>query len=82
MVDLASEQASRLTFAPGAEAYPVWSPDGRTLAFQTDRGDAFDLLIRPSSGSGAERALHEVAHRLEAAVQLGRRHACVRDDRA
>jgi hypothetical protein len=59
VVDLASEQASRLTFAPGHERYPVWSPDGRSLAFQTDRGGAFDLWTRPSSGSGAERVLHE-----------------------
>ena len=59
MVDLASEQASRLTFAPGHERYPVWSPDGLSLAFQTDRGGAFDLWSRPSSGSGAERVLHE-----------------------
>ena len=59
VVDLASEQASRLTFAPGHERYPVWSPDGRALAFQTDRGGAFDLWIRPSSGSGTERVLHE-----------------------
>jgi eukaryotic-like serine/threonine-protein kinase len=61
VVDLASEQAGRLTFAPGHERYPVWSPDGRSLAFQTDRGGAFDIWIRPSSGSGAERALHESA---------------------
>ena len=59
VVDLASEQASRLTFAPGHERYPVWSPDGLSLAFQTDRGGAFDLWLRPSSGSGAERVLHE-----------------------
>ena len=59
VVDLASEQASRLTFAPGQESYPVWSPDGRSLAFQTNRSGPFNLWARPSSGSGAERVLHE-----------------------
>ena len=59
VVDLATEQASRLTFAPGDERYPVWSPDGLSLAFQTERGGVFDLWMRPSSGGGAERVLFE-----------------------
>ena len=81
VVDLASEQASRLTFAPGHERYPVWSPDGLSLAFQTDRGGAFDLwtpaLERQWRRAGAPR----VAHRLEDPAGLGRRHARVRDRR-
>ncbi len=57
VVDLATEQASRLTFAPGIDRYPVWSPDGARLAFQSERSGVFDLWERPASGGGAERSL-------------------------
>ena len=33
-----SKPASRMFFARGRNASPVWSPDGRTLAFVTTRG--------------------------------------------
>lgn len=59
VVDLASEQASRLTFSPGVDRYPIWSPDGDRLAFQTDRNGVFDLWVRSAGGGGAERALFE-----------------------
>ncbi len=58
VVDLVSEEASRLTFTPGTERYPVWSPDGAHLVFQTDRDGPNDLWIRPSTGGGSERALY------------------------
>ncbi len=58
VVDLATEQASRLTFAAGVERFPVWSPDGSRLAFQTNRSGVYDVWERPSTGGGAERALH------------------------
>lgn len=59
VVDLASEQASRLTFAAGADRYPVWSPDGASLVFQTNRGSVNNLWIRPAGGSGVERPFFE-----------------------
>jgi len=59
VVDLASEQASRLTFTAGLDRFPIWSPDGRSLAFQTDRAGVFDLWVRPANGGGSERAIFE-----------------------
>ena len=58
VVDLATEQASRLTFAPGIDRYPVWSPDAARLAFQSERSGVFDIWERPASGGGAERSLY------------------------
>ncbi|MBE3034004.1 MAG: PD40 domain-containing protein, partial [Actinobacteria bacterium] len=37
------------------ERYPRWSPDGRTLAFWSDRSGEYELTVRPADGSGTER---------------------------
>jgi len=58
VVDLATERASRLTFAKGDQSYPVWSPDGEKIVFQSDRAGVYDLWIRPSSGGGEEQVLY------------------------
>ena len=38
-----------------AERYPRWSPDGKSLAYWSDRSGEYELTIRPADGSGAER---------------------------
>jgi len=38
-----------------AERYPAWSPDGKYIAYFTDRRGEYQLAIRPSDGSGEER---------------------------
>ncbi len=38
LFDLATGMQSRFTFDPGAEDFPVWSTDGRQIAFSADRG--------------------------------------------
>jgi eukaryotic-like serine/threonine-protein kinase len=50
---------SRLTFEPVDDANPVWTPDGRRIAFGSKRGNAFyNLYWQPADGSGtAERLL-------------------------
>src|SRR6185295_5029559 len=40
-----------------AERFPVWSPDGKTLAYFSDRSGEYELTIRPADGSGSEQAL-------------------------
>jgi dipeptidyl aminopeptidase/acylaminoacyl peptidase len=47
--------AVQLTSAPGSETSPRWSPDGRTIAFLTKRGDAeFDqIYLLPVDGGEA-----------------------------
>src|SRR5205085_6198400 len=36
---------------------PAWSPDGQTLAFQTNAGGDFDILSVPADGSGSPTPL-------------------------
>ncbi|HEV7404395.1 MAG TPA: PDZ domain-containing protein [Chthoniobacteraceae bacterium] len=40
-----------------AERYPAWSPDGRWIAYFSDRTGEYELTIRPSNGDGPEQTL-------------------------
>ena len=45
-----------LTNTPGArERAPAWSPDGRWVAFLSDRTGEYELWVTPADGSGAAR---------------------------
>jgi Tol biopolymer transport system component len=48
---------TRLTFAPGLDAFPVWTHDGRRLIFTSTRSGALNLYWRAADGSGAEERL-------------------------
>jgi tricorn protease len=39
------------------ELWPVWSPDGRWIAYASDRSGEYELYVRPQDGSGEERRL-------------------------
>lgn len=47
--------AVRLTTQDSYECYPVWSPDGRQIAFASDRHGNFDIFVMPASGGPARR---------------------------
>jgi serine/threonine-protein kinase len=57
--DIEREVATRLTFGSGYDADPVWSPDGRYVAFASDRDDGKMATYRTrSDGTGeAERLI-------------------------
>jgi tricorn protease len=38
-----------------AERSPTWSPDGKTIAYWSDRSGEYELTLRPADGSGAEK---------------------------
>ena len=38
-----------------AERYPEWSPDGKTIAYWSDKSGEYELTLRPADGSGAEK---------------------------
>lgn len=47
-----------LTDSPGVrELAPVWSPDGRRVAYLSDRSGEYDLYVRDQDGSGEERRI-------------------------
>jgi len=40
-----------------AERHPSWSPDGKQIAYFSDRSGEYELTIRPSDGAGEENTL-------------------------
>jgi tricorn protease len=45
-----------LTRSPGVrEMTPTWSPDGRWVAYLSDRTGEYEIWVRPGDGSGEER---------------------------
>ena len=57
VVDLMSGASTRFTFDPGRDTQPVWSPDGRSIAWQSNRGSAPDIYRKAADGSGIDEPL-------------------------
>ncbi len=55
--DLARGVTSRFTFDPANEFQPIWSPDGATIVFSSDRSGQLDLYQKAASGAGEEKVL-------------------------
>ena len=55
--DLARGVNSRFTFGEGNNGIPIWSPDGTTVVFRSDRNGLPDLFEKPASGQGEEKIL-------------------------
>jgi Tol biopolymer transport system component/imidazolonepropionase-like amidohydrolase len=49
--------ARRLMTDPAVETEPVWSPDGKSLAYSSDRGGSMNVWIRDLQSGGADRQL-------------------------
>ena len=57
VIDLARGVSSRLTFDPGSDFGPFWSPDGSYIAWRADRDGAFQVYQKLASGVGPEEVL-------------------------
>jgi eukaryotic-like serine/threonine-protein kinase len=83
VADLAGGPPRRLTAGPAVDAAPLWSPDGRTIVFRSDRegGGLFRLaadgtgaidrltLAKDSQGGGTSRLCCRVAQPFRAAIR-------------
>ena len=56
-LDLARGVSTRLTFGPTGNTSPVWSPDGKWVAYSSLRSSAGGIYRKPADGSGAEELL-------------------------
>jgi eukaryotic-like serine/threonine-protein kinase len=50
-------RTTRFTFDPSVDVFPIWSPDGSRIVFQSNRKGQGDLYQKPSSGAGLEELL-------------------------
>jgi len=59
-VDLGTGDAVNLSRSPGSiERYPSVSPDGRTIAFNSDRDGTHNLFLMDADGSNLRQLTHE-----------------------
>jgi Tol biopolymer transport system component len=56
--DLARRLPRRFTFDPAQEQEAIWSPDGRTIIFNSNRKGRYDLYRKNADGTGAEELLY------------------------
>ena len=61
-------EAVRLTTRDSYESVPVWSPDGKSIAFASDRNGSQDVYVMPASGGTARRLTFNSAN------EIGRAH--------
>ena len=57
LVPVAGGEARRLTAHPATERFPVWSRDGRMIAFSSNRYGNDDVFVMPADGSAAPARL-------------------------
>lgn len=58
MYDLARGLPSRFTVDPAGEYWAVWSPDGKTVIFNSTRKGQYDIYRKPSNGAGPEELIY------------------------
>jgi TolB protein len=62
LVDPISGDSFNLTKSPrSSERYPSWSPDGRLVAFNSDRDGTFNLYVIDADGKNVRQLTHEKA---------------------
>jgi serine/threonine protein kinase len=58
MYDVARALPTRFTVDPGGEYWGVFSPDDRTVIFNSTRKGHYDLYRKPANGAGAEELIY------------------------
>lgn len=73
-VGVAGGVATRLTTQPSYEATPLWSPDGKQIAFSSDRHGNFDVFVMPAEGGKAQRLTYNSVSEIPAAFTPDGKH--------
>jgi dipeptidyl aminopeptidase/acylaminoacyl peptidase len=55
LVPISGGEPRRLTTAPGSDSHPRWSPDGKQIAFVSDRGGSPQVWLLPIDGGEARQ---------------------------
>ena len=57
ILDLARKTQRRLTFSPGMDGLPLWTPDGRRIIFMSARMGVLNWYSQAADGTGAVERL-------------------------
>jgi Tol biopolymer transport system component len=57
LCDTTTAAASRFTFGTADDIFPVWSPDGRRIAWASSRDGGFSIYWKSASGAGQDELL-------------------------
>ncbi len=57
ITDFQRRITTRLTSTPGNDTRPIWSPDGKWIAYLNDLGGSSDIFLIPSDGSEPARCI-------------------------
>jgi serine/threonine-protein kinase len=61
--EMARGAMTRLTFEPGEDEAPIWTPDGKQVAYSSSRtGQSRAILWRPADGGAEERLMEGLHH--------------------
>jgi len=55
--EIARGALRRVTFSPGLDATPIWTPDGRRITFNGIRSGPMEIFQTPFDGNGSEERL-------------------------
>ena len=58
VMDLARGSPAPLTSSPHTDATPIWSPDGSTIIFRSNRRSSHELFQRPAHRGGDDRLVY------------------------
>jgi hypothetical protein len=59
LIDAVRGVPTRFTFDAAIDVFPLWSPDGSRIVFQSNRKGVYNLYWKLSSGAGADELLLE-----------------------
>lgn len=66
-VPIGGGEARQLTTTSSYESTPIWSPDGKMIAFASDRNGNLDLYVMPADGGTAKRLTYNSASEIPSA---------------
>jgi Tol biopolymer transport system component len=58
LLDIGGGPATALTKDPFSKVDPAWSPDGKTLAYSTDKGGSLDIWLRDMAAGASRQLTH------------------------